>query len=550
MNATSCLWTPAANLVSNSGMRAAAAILALSLAGLPGCAPPPRPVTTPPDLSRLLIADAQVEAGCYDCLLQARAIYEQVGAEVGRATVLPALFETDVLLALREKELALDTAPEALARARRISAELPPEAQADRYLALVALVLPDNVGTPRRELQAMRDARDSRLGSIDAEMSWLRDAPTLREPARQYLSLAVDCSFLARSRRLSSVMAAAGVWTGARAVLQAKEDVVPLVAYRAAICDLIGSRTLERVHTTVPQSAEAAYFLARPQLQASSQTGGAAPRRLLNEALARFPSSASVVYLSGNLSQLVGDCRRGLDLYDRTLVLEPAHEDAMLGRTMCLTLLGRGDEAIAQATTMIELRPYNLGEAYYWRAYNYQLRDQLQPARADITLAKPLAGREIMRFYTLAGIIEHDQNDLTVAEDDLRRAVAAGDGNCIAMSYLGMVKNKRDDHSASAGYFSTASDCYWANVRNDERALREMQANKDVDPDFKARQIASFEAALKVDRHYQYTAAFNAANEHARAGNIEQARTLLDVAANEASLAGKIAQLRDMLKEH
>lgn len=531
-------------------MRVPAVVLTLFAVVAGGaCAPPPPPVKVPPDVTRLLIADARVASGCYDCLLQAREIYEQVGAEAGRSVVLAALFETEVLIALREKELAMTgAATESIARARKLAGELPPEADAERYLALVEMVLPDNVGTPRAELSRLRAGQQGRLAGLDTELAWLRTSTTLREPARQYLSLAADCSNLARPRRQSALPSTAGVWAGSRIVLQAKEDVVPLVAYRAAVCDAIATRTLERVRTTVPQFAEAAFFLARPLVQGSGKDGGTQARAWLNEALARFPNSPSITYLTGNLNQIIGDYRRALDFYERTIAQRPLHEDALLGRTMTLTFLARHDEAIAQATQMIDLPTDNWSEGYYWRAFNYHTKGQLPTARRDIDRAKPMAGQNVARYFTLAGIIEHDQDDLGVAEADLRTALSAWESNCVALSYLGMVKLKKTEHLASAGYFSTASDCYWADVLNDERGLREMRAKTDLDPEFKARQIASFEAAVKEDRRQQYAAAFNAANEYAQGGNLEKARTLLDVAANEPTLADKVAQLRDILK--
>ncbi len=46
--------------------------------------------------------------GCYDCLLEARATYARVGVGKARPLVIARLFETDLLITLREKELALD----------------------------------------------------------------------------------------------------------------------------------------------------------------------------------------------------------------------------------------------------------------------------------------------------------------------------------------------------------------------------------------------------------------------------------------------------------
>ena len=61
----------------------------------------------------LAAADARILEGCYDCLLAARATYERLAGSkyMQRDTMLLRLFETELLLALREKELQLDWQP-------------------------------------------------------------------------------------------------------------------------------------------------------------------------------------------------------------------------------------------------------------------------------------------------------------------------------------------------------------------------------------------------------------------------------------------------------
>jgi hypothetical protein len=51
-------------------------------------------------------ADELVRQGCYDCLLDARTAYERLAAS--SAAALARVFEVDLLLALREKELSID----------------------------------------------------------------------------------------------------------------------------------------------------------------------------------------------------------------------------------------------------------------------------------------------------------------------------------------------------------------------------------------------------------------------------------------------------------
>src|ERR1700689_3147956 len=86
------------------------------------------------------VADARVLAGCYQCLSEARGTYENAAAVADlRPTVVQRLFEVNLLLALREKELAMDSG-ESIRRARAIAVELPHDAAADAALATVEAI--------------------------------------------------------------------------------------------------------------------------------------------------------------------------------------------------------------------------------------------------------------------------------------------------------------------------------------------------------------------------------------------------------------------------
>jgi len=69
-------------------------------------------------------AELRVSEGCYDCLLEAKGAYEKLGVTQGRPSVAMRLFEIELLLTLRERELAMDSAA-SLARARALAPELP-----------------------------------------------------------------------------------------------------------------------------------------------------------------------------------------------------------------------------------------------------------------------------------------------------------------------------------------------------------------------------------------------------------------------------------------
>jgi hypothetical protein len=492
------------------------------------------------DAAALAEADARVLEGCYDCLIEARTTYARVAVGKARPLVAPRLFEVELLLALREMELAID-ASASFARARALAKELPPALEADRYVSIAEAVPPDTVGTPFAESRVIQQRYREYVPRIDDDLAWL-DGGLLRQPVREYLKLALDCGYPARPVRPGQPPRQ----FGAPAV---PPGAPPLIAYQVAICRALADQVLQKVRADVPRFTEAAYFLARLEVANAQNTGGAKARALLDEAYQRFPQSPSVTYLAGNFHQLIGDCRAGLRYYDETLALRAVHEQALLGRTICLSFLKRSDEAIATATLMIDLKTFNTAEAYYWRAWNRHLRTELVPARADIDSAKKMARN--LRYSTLAGIIEHDQDDLDPADRDLRDARVGADGraNCTAMWYHGLVFMKRAEWLTSAGHFEAAQACYEIKVAQSEAGLRVMEARTDLEPEFRARQIAGFQAAIKEDRSQYFAAAFNAANHHARGGNVARARELVEVAAGDPALAERVKQLRDILKD-
>jgi tetratricopeptide (TPR) repeat protein len=511
-------------------MRKAWVILAVVIAGAPAaCASAPLKKA---DLAALAIADAREFDGCYDCLIDARDTYARIAVGRARPLVVTRLFETDLLLALRAKELAMDPAA-SFQQAQALAPELAPTVFAARYLADVSDVLPDDIGTPAADRAAAIRAHASRLADVSGEVDWLAAGP-LREPVGQYLALALDCSYPYRNRQ-------------GRKLFEPPSTAPPLVRYRAAICLTPDDDVLTAIRTAVPRFVETSYFLARQAVAVAKDKGPGAARALLTDVYARFPTSPSVTYLDGNFNQLSGDCRKALPRFDETIALRPTHENGLLGRTECLSYLGRHDEAIAEATHMIEVgaRPT---DALYWRAWNWRELKHLDTARADIEAAKHRGFQSDV--YRLAGMIEHDQDDLDPAEKDLQSVLHTPGSldDCTAHWYLGLVYMKKTQWVDSGAAFVGAYHCYQSGVALDTAKLAQMQARTDLDPDFKASQIAGFEAALAEDRSQQYAAAYNAANHYARGGDVTKARPLLDIAAEDPALADRVKQLRDIIK--
>lgn len=480
-------------------------------------------------------ADALVLQGCYDCLLEARTIYDRVAVGQARPLVVARLFETELLIALREKELALDWSA-ALNRARALVPSLPPGLEGERYLAVVDAILPDSEGWPRAELDALRRAARN-MRPVDGEIEWLQTG-ALAAPVREYLSLALGCSYPAQRP-------APGQPPRRAPRPPLPSDAPPLLKYRAGFCGGVTQANMEQVRAAVPKFVETSYYLARLVVATAQKNGPGKGRELLTEVQTRFPKSPSVTYLSGRFNQLIGDCRAALRYYDETIAIKRVHEDALLGRTMCLTFLKRTEEAITAATVIVDARLDNIALGYYWRAWNRHYKKELDLARADIERAKALQARA--DIYLLAGMIEYDQKELPIAKIDLRVARDMESESCTASWYLGLVEMDLKNFAPSAEHFETAMGCYERRVLFSEQSLKEMQTRQDLEAEFKARQIEGFEAAIKEDRSQQYASAFNAANHYAQAGKIDKARPLLELSARDPALADMVAQLRKII---
>jgi tetratricopeptide (TPR) repeat protein len=290
---------------------------------------------------------------------------------------------------------------------------------------------------------------------------------------------------------------------------------------------------------------EAGVFVGRVRSMRPGAKEVADARVWLNNAIAKWPRSSAVLYALGTLNQTVGDCRTAVTWYDKTLAEYGEHEDAHLGRLMCLSYLRRHAEAIDEAGGMIQ-KKITVGEAYYWRAWNYRETNELPKARADSDRAKSLLFND--RVMTLAGQIEHDQDDLDVADRDLSDAVRISHGdNCVAAWYYSLVQLKKKNWEPTANGFVRAMNCYEGDKAKTLGYIAEMKAAENVDEEYRKGQLENFDAVLKEDDSQISASAFNAAVNFARAQNREKALQYCDIAAKDPARAAAVEELRKLI---
>lgn len=497
----------------------------------------------------LVRADTRVLDGCYECLRDARDIYARLSTDKnapvipkGRPTITTRLFETEVLLALREKELALESRA-SLERARALVPRVPAAVEPGRIIGMVDAVLPDGAGTPAKVMDALEERNKPYLDRIDGDLAWVEAAP-LTPAVRKYIALSIDCSYVSRKRPPGDT-----VHTLAKR-REVPLNAAPLVAYRAADCAKTDTLALKRTLYANPSFAEVAYALGGLNVLFAGETGGEDARAQLDSAHAHFPTAPGVTYLQGYLSSLVGDCTTAVSRFEQTLEIEPIHDRAMLQMVICQTTMHLDSAAIANATRFIGLETSNVAEGYYWRASNRLRRRELDLARSDIEEAKRRSSKD-GNILTLAGIVEHDQNDLAVAERDLEaaRGVFQGDGNCSAAFYLGSVFTKGERWPEAVASFDSAMTCYELRAHMVSAKIAEVRASSRGTPSWRAKRIAVLEEELADRYRRYYTSTYNVASVSARMGNIAKAEELLVIVSRSPDLTAQVAKLRDLIAE-
>jgi tetratricopeptide (TPR) repeat protein len=469
-----------------------------------------------------------IRQGCYDCLLDARKAYEQLSTR--SAAALSRVFEIYLLLALREKELSIDSTA-TLARAESLvprltalsaSAKATADQPAGRMLEIVRAVPEDATG--RRLLPPTKDAGEQIESMVTAI-----DASAFSLEFKSYMKLSVQCG------RINADPPPPGA-----------ADVAPLLVYRRALCGgTIRADQLRAVRTAVPRFVEASYFLGHVAMAALFKTDGTQARTLFEQAYARFSNSPTIAFELGTVYQATGECRPAETLFTRVLELKPTHEEGRLGRTICRTYLSLNEAAIADATVLIDARASNRADAYYWRAWNRRYLKQIELARADIDQARAL--RYNARVLTLAGQIEYDQQQFDTARRDLETARDLDSRECDAPWYLGLVEVAVESWPPGAKAFVAAAQCYDGLVKETQRFRDEMAARKDVSEAFRSSQLAGFDAAIADDSTRRSASELNAAINYGRAGDLPNATVYMKRAWVDPQRRVAVEDLRQVL---
>lgn len=475
-----------------AGFRLALVVAALVMAT--GCAARrPAPVAAAPEPPRLDDITALIEQGCYHCLERA---YEQAHARGAQQQA----FESAVLLVLRSKELGLPFA-DWRAKAR----DEAPEGDASAlYLTIADALPPDRLSEERYALFeiGMRNVRNS----VQSWREELRTGPA-SELFRSYLDLALVCAFGRLNENAQSYTGELDPVTG-----------VPLYQYAVGVCDASKAPRLQAMRTANPDFVDADYALGRFLMEdptSGDQEGGL---RRLESAAAAFPRSAAMRVWIGNAHRSWEEWPAALEGYDAALALSPRHPDALIGRTIALSQMGRAQDAITTATTVIDGGQWMVGEAYYWRAWNQLRLGNLPMAREDADRARTQMANA--RVLVLSGVIEWRMRRLENAERDFQQAVTIDFGECEGAFDLGIVRDELRQVPQSLAAFRQAGQCNDLSIKLRHEAIAKIQAGPGT-PSSRARDAARHQRALQEleERRDEIARAIGALEKVAKSSN-------------------------------
>ncbi len=469
-------------------------------------------------------ADALVRAGCYFCLTEALAGYEQPAA-ARRDASLRERIRIFALLAARVRELGLIGAPDWLEQGRTLATALAPGSVEHLFLDVAALVpLPaaavpgDALDTTQRQYTRLEELQ-SRVGS-------------------QFERLAGNDVVAAYFHRVLTCLPAGPRETPPPPFPHGD---IPLLAYRGALCTREPGGNMDALLAKEPRFVEARYFKA---MHVFSTGKLLSTEQELDRLEAPFRDMAAAAFLRGQVLLMLEDFAAAATQFDRVLALVPDQPRARFERLRALSYDGQFKAAEQAATAMIETGTWFQGEAHYWRAWNRRQLRHLEDAASDIDTCKRLLFNAAVP--KLAGLIALDRNQLDIALYELTTSIERKRDDCDVHFALGQVHARRAVWADAGQAFEQAATCAVNAQAAAEQRLREI-ARASLDERRRQYLSARAERDRQAAHAREGAAALNAASSFVLASEPALARTWAQRAVAWKEWADRARDLLDKL---
>jgi tetratricopeptide (TPR) repeat protein len=488
------------------------------------CGPAGKPISAPAgpsDADRFAEAVRLRENGSYVSLRKAFGVFEELSTAPSiRSRSLVPHVETALLLAARGKELGIaDGAP--LAAAERLIRENRSLAGYRTFLDIAIVLSVKTKGV---------------LTDIDNKFAWVESQKDLAslEPAVRGKALGDEFSAILYAswiadrfdyERLGSLKEIFDRYPGSK----------PLIYKQAASRQPVDAEALRKLLALDPGFAEAHFFLGQVALGEGSLLEA---EKEFQACYAEIPESPETRILLASIYFATEETEKSLDFYEKTLEVAPEYRDAILGRAICLTSLGRNAEAIVTLERNLALGYWLLGETHFWLSWNRRELKENDRAAAHIEEAE---------VFALSGTIQFELGDLVRAEKDFREALGVHRYHTDALFGLGNVLARKEIWIEAGDTYLEAAGASRASALAVQAKIDEIKASK-LSPERKEPLLRKKNAQLESHLLSEAMGFYLAAAALANGGRTEEALRAVEKAAGHPVYKAKAEELAARIK--
>jgi tetratricopeptide (TPR) repeat protein len=524
-------------IFSWEGMQKKYLCYSLALFSLAFCAPAriekalPGPAAAEAE-AKVREAEQLLRRGCYAAFQRSLTTYGALYAEPSlRRNVAPHYLRALLLTALREKELDIFN-PGLFQAAKELIKENSSLIPFEPYLELIAFM-------GSRKMGVVGDVDAAIAGRIPVIVSdeSTKTLEELRPKAMGdafyvYLYISLCQSYSYKFKEGPDL----------EAVLEPFPDSV-LARYINGLYFQAGEQLFKELLQADPEFFEAFYFQGEMALGKGNLLE--AETNFL-KALEGIPGLSQAAINLGGIYFAIEEFERSIEYFDKTLEIVPSYRDAILGKAISLSYLGRNAGAIALLETLVAMGHYLMGESHYWLAWNqHELKDNVS-AQANIDQAKGRLPTN-SEVFSLSGTIAYERGELDRAQKDFEEALVYSANNTEALYNLGRIFGDKQQWEDSGTYFEIAARAFEHKEAALEQKMAEIKGSS-LSQERKARLLLKKESQLKILQLTRATSYYNAAAGFHNAGQKEKALTAAEKACFHPNLKEKAQELIAQIK--
>jgi tetratricopeptide (TPR) repeat protein len=500
------------------------------------CAPEKKISVTPQQMAKfnlaIMQADDYYQSGSYLSLKKAFEVYEHfVNFPALRHKTRIKFLKTALLLSLRQFELSIIN-HSYLKKAKNLVEVDPALSKFDFYIESVKFMSGYSGGNSNS--YEKYDREDDQL---DHFFDWVKDnAALLNEKLQKsapydeffaYLYIAVNENFPYWIKNKQDVLPLKKIFAGS-----------PLVQFKLSIFPKIDQSGLKNVISSATDFYEVYGFLGQSELLRGKTL--TSEKNFLHM-YDHIPNSIWNMLSLTKVYFILEEYDKCLEFNEKILKFSPSHRNALLGKAICLSFLGKHKEAISVCNTILQLGKYNIGESYYWLAWNEKELNKLYSAWKNAqTSKKYLVGHHELLF--LSGIIAYKMEDFRQAEKEFKEALKMNPGYCEASYYLGSIYAKRDNWKTSGDHFQSSAQCSQRQETAIKNKIQEIE-NSSFAEERKQKHLKKKKLQLVSIRMSKATASYNAAASYFNAKMYTQALPLAQEAAKHPNFKKQAEEL-------